>query len=306
MTTGAAKPFIIIATAAAALAGVGGYVFVESHRPAVLELFVFDLPGNPAVFIRTPNDRRILIDGGANSEIIGRISGILPFYSRRIDMVIATNDDPANVTGLIDIVNRYQVDKVILPAFDSHTLGLSSSTPIYETFRQTLDYHKVPVQEVSAGQRLALDQAADVNADVLFPIDPGAASSTAFKYSRASPPMIILRIKYGLNSFMLVGNAGLKTQKFIATENTQPADVLIMSNNVNAANLSLELVNAVAPDYLIYSAQANKPAKSSAAPSKSKPKADPLAGIMQDQRFNVREKGSIKIVSDGDSVKISD
>ena len=128
MTQGATKPFIIAALATAAtLAGIGGYAYIESNRPAVLELFIFNTPGNPAIFIRTPNDKRILINGGSNSEIIERISGILPFYSRRIDMVIATNDDPKNTTGLIDVIDRYSVDKVVLPAVSLQSLGLASS-----------------------------------------------------------------------------------------------------------------------------------------------------------------------------------
>ena len=38
----------------------------------------------------------------------------------------------------------------------------------------------------------------------------------------------------------------------------------------------------------------------------SKPKADPLAGILNENRFNVREKGMVKIVSDSMTIKISD
>jgi beta-lactamase superfamily II metal-dependent hydrolase len=342
MTQGATKPFIMAALAtAAALAGIGGYAYVESHRPAVLELFVFNTPGNPAIFIRTPNDKRILINGGSNSEIIERISGILPFYSRRIDTVIATDDDPKNVTGLVDVVNRYSVDKVVVACgLHYKALGLaSSSDPIYETFLAAIDSHKIPVQEVVAGQRLILDQPSNdsyqlahinnvagsysnqpVVADILFPVTtdsnpPSSTSTKAFQYSKASSPQILMRINYGTTSFMLMSDASVKIQKFIAVNNELPADALITSNNGNASNLALQLIDSIAPDYFIYSAQVLKdaaannnksPTTKSAATSKSKPKADPLAGILNENRFNIREKGMVKIVSDGNAIKITD
>ena len=48
MTHSTAKTFIITAAVTAAtLAGIGGYAYIESQRPAVLELFVFNTPGYP-------------------------------------------------------------------------------------------------------------------------------------------------------------------------------------------------------------------------------------------------------------------
>ena len=114
---------------------------------------------------------------------------------------------------------------------------------------------------------------------------------------------------------MLMGDASLKIQKYIAANNSQPSDALIASNNGNASNLAIQLIDSLAPDYLIYSAQllkgtsgnTNQSTKiKSSASSKSKPKTDPLAGILSENRFNVREKGMVKVVSDGVSLKISE
>ena len=327
MTHGASRTFIIAtAVTAATLAGIGGYALIESYRPAVLELFVFDVPGHPAIFIRTPDDRRILVNGGANSEIIERLTGILPFYSRRIDMLIATDDDPKNVTGLIDVLDRYSVDRVVLPAVSLQSLGLSSSSdPIYTTFLSAIDSRKIPVQKVAAGDRLVLDQPTNglnqpVIANVSFPIAPGSddpisSTTKAFQYSLASAPQIIMRVSYGTTSIVFVGGASIKVQKYIATDNSQSSDVLITSNNGNASNLAVQLIDSLAPDYLIYSQQLTKqgtvvqrsPVASDASTtsSKTKQKADPLAGILNENRFNIREKGMVKIVSDGTSIKIS-
>ena len=237
MTHGASKTFIVAgALATASLAGIGSYAYVESHRPAVLELFILDTPGYPAIFMRTPDDRRILVDGGSNSEIIRHITDILPFYSRRIDMVIATDEDPRNVTGLVDVLDRYAVDTVVIPALSLPSLGLaSSSDQIYESFLTAANAHGMPVREASAGERLALG--GSTTADILFP-----TSAELFKYSRASAPGIMMRISYGTTSVLLIGGSSLKAQKFLAANYATPVDALITSASANASNLSLELV----------------------------------------------------------------
>src|ERR1700690_3654211 len=87
------KIILTAATAILATATLGGYVWKEEHHPAILEIYAFNLKSGRSYFIRTPDDKRILVDGGANSEIIGELTRILPFYSRRIDSLIATGQD---------------------------------------------------------------------------------------------------------------------------------------------------------------------------------------------------------------------
>src|SRR5689334_6366418 len=140
------KPVIIGAVSVLAVsAGLAGYVWYENHRPPVLEVYVIPLKTGQALFIRTPNDKRILVDGGTNSEIIRYISKILPFYSRRIDQIIVTRTDGAHVTGLIDAVNRYAVGEVVAPGITLESLGLASSTDqIHQTFLDAAASHKIP------------------------------------------------------------------------------------------------------------------------------------------------------------------
>ena len=304
---GASKPLLILAVSAATLSGIGGYAWHESRRPAALELFVFDTPGAPAILIRTPRDKRILINGGANSDIVERLTGVLPFYSRRIDLVIATKADAKNATGLIDVLNRYQVDGAVIPSVTLEGLGLASSTdPIYEIFKKTLADKKVPTESVSAGKRIVFDQGANngdagtVTADIIFPV----SADSAFKYSQASGPETLLRINYGQTSVVLAGSASLKVQKYIAITSLTPADAIIFSHSAVASGISRELVDSLAPDSIIYSQTVTKDPKNPVVVSKAKAKADPLAGILNERRYNVQESGVVKITSDSSSLQI--
>ena len=145
--------YAAVAGAAVSSVGLGAYVWHEQSRPAVLEVYLFSLKGAPGAFIRTPEDKRVLINGGANSDVIQEITKILPFYSRRIDMVIATKDDADHVSGLVDIVSRYSVGGAYIPAVTLNSLGLASTTdPAYQAFLDKLGELKVPPQLLEAGR----------------------------------------------------------------------------------------------------------------------------------------------------------
>lgn len=294
------KPLIIVAGAAVALAGIGGYVYQEWHRPAVLEIYVFDTPGSPCAFIRTPNDRRVLIDGGSNSDIVRFLTGNIPFYSRRIDTVIVTSADGAHVTGLVDVLNRYDVGQIILPGVTLQSLGLSSSSdPIYQVLLDTIEKHQIQVKEVSTGSRLILDDDSlnPVTANIIFPAIP-----IEFQYSHASSPEILMRIDYGATSMTFMGNATTKIQKFLAKNDQLPTDGLITSLPANGSNFSRELIDSLAPDYLIYSQSNTK--HSNISESNDKKLSDPLAGILSDHRFNVKGEGTIRMISDGIKIAV--
>ena len=296
---GASKPLLILGVSAAVLAGIGSYAWYESRRPAIFELYVFDTPGSPSVFIRTPNDRRILIDGGAGVDIVERLTGILPFYSRHIDILIATKPDAKNVTGLIEVLNRYQADRIVVPAITLESLGLASSTDAaYQIFLEDAKTAGVTVEADSAGMRLVLDQGVpgstspiSTAADILFPVLAGG-----FKYSKASSPEIVMRINYGSASILLIADASLKTQKFISASNLEHISALIAYIKADPADLSSDLIRSLTPGYLVYSQTLSKSPRQS--------QKDPLIGILKDRRFNIKDTGVVKITSDGTSLKV--
>ncbi len=327
----------MVATAATVASAFGGYVWYEQQRPKVLEIYVFALKSGRSMFIRTPDDYRILVDGGGNSEIIRHLTSLIPFYSRRIDSIIITNTNGKNVSGLIDIVDRYMVDRVYIPKFILEGLGLASLTDkIYETFIETIKSKNIYTKEISAGDELvlggnllntnngsnsnkpistsfptALDSVGDLRvlAKIIFPVQPDS-----FDYSRASAPEILMNISYGDSTILFLGDASKKVQKFIASS-TNRTDVLIVSHSALSANMSPELMSLIQPKLLIYSKVVAKSAlDNSEDPKKSAAKkltvrkksvADPFATILDGNRFNLKEVGTVKITSDGKGVTIT-
>jgi hypothetical protein len=320
------KPFLYIIIFITIVAFIIGYVWREESRPHILEMYIFDLKSSQAIFIRTPNDKRILINGGVNSDIIRELTKVLPFYSRRIDTIISTGTEGKNISGLIDVLKRYSIDKVILPAITLESLGLSTTTDqIYSVFLDTIKEKGIAVEKVKVGDRIVFDS---VFADILFPVP-----SELFKYSKASAPELVMNISYGDNSVIFLNDVTPKIQKFIASSTLnssaamEPAlpgaslsgaerlrtrgwnvpaieavNILVIFNNASADNLASELTDKLKPKYLIYSKSLTDSNSKSTASKKDK--IDPLFYLLADYRFNIKEKGTVKISSDGSSLNI--
>lgn len=309
------KPIVVVAGITLATSAFGLYYWRQENRLPILEIYVFAPKSGRSIYIRTPKDNRILIDGGSNSEIIRSISEILPFYSRRIDMVIATNDAGKNIGGLIDVIQRYEVGDIYFPKHTLHSLNLASSTDqIYETLVQTANTLDINVIEVAMGQTIDLDSKTKL--DVLFPADPAN-----FPYSKASPPEVLFNISHGLNNILFAGSASPKIQKYIASTSmsTRLSDVIIFSHSAYTDKVSVELAQKFHPSHIVYSKALSKnqdnstelllsetvPTTTQTSKSiKKKKKVDPLAYLSAQNRFNLKEGGGVKIVSDGSKVQV--
>lgn len=59
------------------------------------------------------NNKTILIDGGPDNLVIRELGKYLPFYQRRLDYIILSHYHDDHITGLIEIIKRYQVGEII-------------------------------------------------------------------------------------------------------------------------------------------------------------------------------------------------
>ena len=58
--------------------------------------------------------KQILIDGGPDEKVIQCLSNNLPFWDRKIELVVSTHPDSDHITGLISVLERYQVQVIAI------------------------------------------------------------------------------------------------------------------------------------------------------------------------------------------------
>ncbi|PKL36553.1 hypothetical protein CVV38_01475 [Candidatus Peregrinibacteria bacterium HGW-Peregrinibacteria-1] len=89
-----------------------------------LHVYFLDIGQGDSIFIKTPNNHHILIDGGPDSTVVREISELMPFLNKNIDLIILTHPDADHLNGLIDVIERYSVSNIYLT-------GVANAKPEY-------------------------------------------------------------------------------------------------------------------------------------------------------------------------------
>ena len=114
-----------------------------------------------ALLLHTPTGQTALIDEGADSETLtGTLDTRLPFWQRSLDLLVLTDTGSSNLSGLQDILNRYQLAHVI----DG---GMLHPSAAYARWRTTLAERNLPYTQVRQGATIQLGS--QVTFQVLWP-----------------------------------------------------------------------------------------------------------------------------------------
>jgi beta-lactamase superfamily II metal-dependent hydrolase len=118
-------------------------------------------PQGEAILIRTVDGKTALIDGGLDAASLAQeLDSRLPSWQRSLDLVILTTPRADALTGLQDIVRRYQIGEVI-------DAGMLHPTSSYALWRHTIAERHLPYAQVSQGTTITLGT--QVLLEVLWP-----------------------------------------------------------------------------------------------------------------------------------------
>lgn len=85
------------------------FSFIFSLPDGKLHIHVCDVGQGDAIYVRFPDGKDMVIDGGPNDAIIGCLGKYMPFWDRHIDVVAMTHPQKDHMQGLIAVLKRYKV-----------------------------------------------------------------------------------------------------------------------------------------------------------------------------------------------------
>lgn len=138
------------------LAGIG--IAISQLPDGNLHIVACDVGQGDAILI-TYKNTQILTDGGQNNNVLTCLGRHLPFWDRKIELVILTHSDADHSTGLIEVVKRYKVATFL-------TNSVDSGTQVYRALDNMIGSKGVQVLNASLGQRLGLGK---IYLDILAP-----------------------------------------------------------------------------------------------------------------------------------------
>lgn len=260
------------------------HAVIRSARSDTLKVTFLDIGQGDSIFIETPGGRQMLIDGGKNRSVIRKLSNVMPWYDRTIDIIIGTHPDADHIGGLPDVLARYHVG-LIIESSVKDAEGADSAA-----------FEKKASQEEGAERRIAergqiVDLGEGVYLEILFPDRPVPGLET-------NTGSIVARLVYGATSFMLTGDSPQAIEEYLvrldggALEST----VLKAGHHGSRTSSGISFVGFVSPEYAIYSRGCDN---SYGHPHDEVKEAFARLGI---PTLDTCEEGNISFVSDGKTV----
>lgn len=213
--------------------------------PKVLSFYVLDVGQGDAILIRTPDRYNILIDGGPDNTIIYKLGKYLPFYDRQIDLMILTHPHSDHITGLIEVLRRYQVKKIF-------TTGVLYSSVEYQIWQEAALKEGSEIKIIDQPQNFISSDGTKL--EILFP-DRSLKNQKLKNVNNAS---IVAKLVYRDAAILLTGDYE-EEEKLITRNLNLQADILKVGHHGSNTANDLKFLEAVEPETAVISCgQGNK------------------------------------------------
>ncbi|MBI4180356.1 MAG: DNA internalization-related competence protein ComEC/Rec2 [Chloroflexi bacterium] len=254
-----------------------------------LHVSVLDVGQGDAILIQKGN-RQILVDGGPSPQAL--VSGLgreMPFWDRTIDLVVSTHPDNDHITGLVEVLKRYQIEQVLYP-----DLKYDSPGTINNEWLSLVRAKNIKYTLAQAGQRINFGDGVIV--EVLNPQKPFLISSEAEVDNNNS---VVLRLKMGDVSFLLTADIQAEAElELIARRANLTSTVLKVAHHGSATSTSAPFLAVVNPRVAVISVGAGN--------SFGHPNAEVMDRLKQklgqQNIYRTDEHATIEFITDGEGL----
>jgi competence protein ComEC len=265
-------------------------ITVASRPDGLLHLTVLDVGQGDAILVESPEGSTMLVDGGPDPELtLRRIGANLPFFARRIDVLVVSHPHQDHVAGLVDVLDRYRIGALL------HA-GIPFENAAYDRLLADAAAAGVPVALARAGQDVALGPSTRVT--VLYPDATDAAAP--LPEDDINNGSVVLRLEVGGFSALLTGDAEAPVEGALVGRGLlSPADVLKVGHHGSTSSTTAGLLDAVRPSVaIISSGEGNEyghPAPETLAALGSRP----ATAV-----FRTDFGGDVEVVTDGSTLRV--
>lgn len=265
-------------------------VTVASRPDGRLHLTTLDIGQGDAILLETPTGTTMLIDGGPDPELtLRRLGANLPFFVRRIDVLVLSHPHQDHVAGLVDVLARFDVGAIL------HA-GIPFDNPAYARLVADVSDRDVSMTVARAGQGFMLDPTTSI--EVVYPSETDAAAP--LPEDDINNGSVVMLVRHGGFAALLTGDAEAPIEATLVSRGALPVvDVLKVGHHGSASSTTPGLLDATRPSVaMISSGEDNEyghPAHETLATLAARPE---IAVYRTDLQ------GDIEVISDGRSYQV--
>ncbi len=224
---------------AAAIYTIGLFVCVYLHEKPKLDryfnnkfsLYFLNVGQGDSAMLKTPGREIIVIDGGPSRDSVSRIGNILPFWVRKIDLVIVSHSHVDHITGVIELLREYDV-KCLLYFEDD-----PSNTENETVLRDLIESHEIKLVDLSSGSKC-------INSDINL---QSYKQNLKITYPDQNLESIVNLFQYGSFKAVFTGDADIDFQEKLLGIMPANIDVLKVPHQGSKYSMDKKFVSKLSP-----------------------------------------------------------
>jgi competence protein ComEC len=256
-----------------------------------IEVNFFDVGQGDSIFIQTPQNHQILIDGGPNGKVIlNKLSKAMPQWDRTIDLIILTHPEHDHIAGLIEVLKSYKVGNIMWT-------GVKRDTQEYKEWQRLIQEEGANIIIAQTGQKIfSNSNKGSYEIEILYPFE----NLENQEVKSVNNTSIIARLTYGENSFLFTGDAFKSIENELVTKEVYlDSDVLKVGHHGSKTSTAQEFIEKVSPEIAVIQCGRDN--------RYGHPYPETLATL---EKFDINilrtdVDGDIKIISNGSNLEIT-
>lgn len=216
----------------------------QTNEP-VVEVVFFDVGQGDGSLVKMPESNQVIIDGGPSRDVVSKIAGEMPIFDRKIEMMVLTHPDKDHITGLFEIFDVFEVERVLMPEIK----GKDKEKDLYVNFKKAAKEEGSEIIFAKQGQKISFP--GNVYFLIFWPEKDFVGSDTN-NFS------VVGKLIFGKTSFLFTGDVSDKVEKKLVSEGFKiKSDVLKVAHHGSKNSTSDIFLAKVAADLAVISVGKN-------------------------------------------------
>lgn len=210
-------------------------VYINIFRS--FEIHIIDVGQGDAQLIITPNNKRILIDGGEKENVL--LEYLLDKQIMRIDYILISHFDSDHCYNLIQVLEKLKVKNLIIAK-------QSEETKLFSEIIDLCNRKKVNIVLVESGNEINISK--DIKIKILWP------NSNISKEDSINNNSIVAKLEYKKFSMIFTGDIEEKTENRLLetySRNNLNATILKVAHHGSSSSSSKMILNEINPKIAI-------------------------------------------------------
>ena len=204
-----------------------------------LEVHFLDVGQGDAIYIRTPDEIDILIDGGPDKTILSQLGSVMPYWDREIDVMILSHPHSDHVSGLVEVLRRYEVKQI-------YYTGVLHTAPDYLAWLEEIKKQQIPISIVSSRFNINLGEETELQ---FLWTQESLINKKVIELNNAS---IVNKLVFGDVSFLLTGDIEEEVERDLIESGLDLSSTIMKAPHHGSKSSNTEdFIKAVNPQQVV-------------------------------------------------------